>query len=184
MRMSADGHIVAHPTRENVFAVADVLSILQKRDWLTIDPSPEHLAFCERAAALLGPHAADPAGLAELLNLIFDYDAARILQSVEAHTVLARYGARDAIRQLALFLLDPTPFNSDRFKEVVTLLKDTLGLRGRDLFHPMRLALAGRAGEGELDRVILLLDEAAALPFAVPVKPALARILGFCSALD
>jgi hypothetical protein len=52
------------------------------------------------------------------------------------------------------------------------------------LFHPIRLALAGRAGEGELDRVILLLDEAAALPCSVPVKSARTRILEFCSALD
>jgi len=57
-------------------------------------------------------------------------------------------------------------------------------LRGRALFHPIRLALAGRAGEGELDRVILLLDEAASLSFAVPVKTARERILEFCSSLD
>ncbi len=98
--------------------------------------------------------------------------------------MLARYGARDVVRQIALFLLDPTPFNSDRFKELVTLLKGKLELRGRDLFHPLRLALAGRSGEGELDRVILLLDEGSALSFDVPVKSARTRILEFCSALD
>src|SRR5713226_7006179 len=38
--------------------------------------------------------------------------------------------------------------------------------------------------EGGLDRVILLLDEAAALPFAVPVKSVRTRILEFCAALD
>jgi hypothetical protein len=57
-------------------------------------------------------------------------------------------------------------------------------LRGRELFHPIRLALAGRAGEGELDRVILLLEEASSLPFAIPVKPARTRVLEFCAALD
>jgi hypothetical protein len=88
------------------------------------------------------------------------------------------------IRQLALFLLDPAPFNSERFKNLVTLLKETLPIRSRDLFHPIRLALAGRSGEGELDRVILLLDEAAPLPFEVPVKSARTRILEFCSALE
>jgi hypothetical protein len=63
-------------------------------------------------------------------------------------------------------------------------MKEGSDLRSRDLFHPIRLALAGRAGEGELDRVILLIDEAAALPFSVSVKTARARILEFCSALD
>jgi hypothetical protein len=115
---------------------------------------------------------------------VFHYDAAVALRTVEAHAVLARHGARDVIRHLALFLLDRVPLNSDRFKEVITLLKETLELRSRDLFHPIRLALAGRLGEGELDRVILLLDEAAALPFDVPVKSSRTRILEFCSTLD
>ena len=48
----------------------------------------------------------------------------------------------------------------------------------------LRLALAGRAGEGELDRVVLLLDGAARLPFAVKVKSARERMLEFCSQLD
>jgi len=43
---------------------------------------------------------------------------------------------------------------------------------GASCFIPMRLALAGRAGKENLNRVILLLDEAAALSFAAPVKSA------------
>jgi len=182
--MSSPDHIVEHPAPVNPFTAADVLSILQEQHWLITEPSPEHLNFCERAAALLGHFATDRIGLAELLRLVFIYDAAQILQTTDSHTVLSRYAARDVIRQLALFLLNPAPFTSDRFKEVVTQLKQSLEVRGRDLFHPIRLALAGRAGEGELDRVILLVDEAASLPFAVPIKSIRARILEFCSALD
>jgi Anticodon binding domain len=182
--MSSPGHLQPPFTRENLFTSNDVLSLLRENRWLSTDPSPEHLAFCERAAALLGPHATDLPALAALLQLVFDYNAARTLQSVEAHAVLARNGARDVIRQLALFLLDPAPFTSERFKDLVTFLKEALPIRSRHLFHPMRLALAGRSGEGELDRVILLLDEAAPLPFDTPVKSARTRILEFCSALD
>jgi hypothetical protein len=182
--MPSNDHIVERPSRVNPFTADDVLSILREQHWLTSDPSPEHLAFCERAASLLGHFAADRVGLVELLRLVFTYDAAQLLRSPEAHAVLSRYAARDVVRLLAPFLLDPAPFTSDRFKEVVAQLKEKLELRGRDLFHPIRLTLAGRAGEGELDRVILLVDEAAALPFAVPVKSIRARILEFCSALD
>jgi nondiscriminating glutamyl-tRNA synthetase len=81
-------------------------------------------------------------------------------------------------------LLEGGALNADRFKEIVTSLKEGLDIRGRELFHPIRLALAGRAGEGELDRVILLLDEAAVAAFAVAVKSARDRILEFCAALD
>ena len=182
--MASNDHIVEHPTRVNPFTADEELSILRQQNWLAGDASPEHLAFCERAASLLGHFATERVGLVELFRLVFTYDATQILQSPEAHAVLSRYAARDVVRLLALFLLDPAPFTSDRFKEVVTQLKEKLELRGRDLFHPIRLTLAGRAGEGELDRVILLVDEAAALPFATPVKSIRARILEFCSALD
>jgi hypothetical protein len=63
-------------------------------------------------------------------------------------------------------------------------MKANLDIRGRELFQTVRLSLAGRAGEGELDRVILLLDEAAAANFVTPVKSARTRIIEFCSALD
>jgi nondiscriminating glutamyl-tRNA synthetase len=133
---------------------------------------------------MLGGHATDCAALGDLLELVFQYDAREIISRVESHVVLSRYAARDVVRQVALLLLDGEPLTSERFKEIVTALKDGMGLRGRELFHPIRLALAGRGGGGELDRVILLLDEAAAVSFTMPVKSARARILEFCSALD
>jgi len=182
--MSTPEHIQPHPVRENPFHADDVLALLRENQWLLAEPSPEHLVFCERAAALLGHFAHDCIELSNLLRLVFVYDAAAVMLSTEAHAVLSRYAARDVVRHLALLLLDGGPFTSDRFKDVVTHLKETLEARGRDLFHPIRLALAGRAGEGELDRVILLVDEAAALPFAVPVKDVRTRILEFCAALE
>jgi nondiscriminating glutamyl-tRNA synthetase len=182
--MSSLGDVESRPSRENLFSGADVFGILREHEWLSTDPASEHLAFCERAAALLGPQANDGVELAGLLELVFLYNAGQILQTVEAHAVLSRYGARDVVRELVLFLLDPTPFNSGRFKEVIALMKENLDLRGRDLFHPVRLVLTGRVGDGELDRVILLLDEAAAIRFSAPVKSTRVRALEFCSVLD
>jgi nondiscriminating glutamyl-tRNA synthetase len=168
----------------NPFAGNDVAGILREQGWLVGEPSPEQLAWCEHAALILGTHAVDRSALRGLLSLVFHYDAAEILARVETHAVLSRYAARDVLRQLALLLLDATPLTSERFKEIITALKDGLDIRGRELFHPIRLALAGRAGEGELDRVILLLDEAAVLSFAVPAKPTRQRILEFCASMD
>jgi nondiscriminating glutamyl-tRNA synthetase len=168
----------------NLFTAGDVLAILRERGWLVGEPSPEQHGWCERAASMVGGHATDRGALADLLGLVFQYDAREIISRVESHVVLSRYAARDVLRQVALLLLDGAPLTSERFKEIVTALKDGMELRGRELFHPIRLALAGRAGEGELDRVILLLDEAAVLSFAVSVKSARVRILEFCSALD
>ena len=168
----------------NPFTKHDVAAILRERGWLSGEASPQQLTWCEHAAAILGTQAADRNALADLLSLIFHYDPREILECVESHVVLSRNAARDVVRQLAFHLLEPSPLDSDRFKEIVTALKEQLEVRGRELFHPIRLALTGRAGEGELDRVILLIDEAAQLPFAVPVKSAHERILEFCATLD
>jgi glutamyl/glutaminyl-tRNA synthetase len=172
------------PREANPFTAELVRQILANRGWLPDRVSPEHQAWCERAAALLGPQVANTEELERLLELVFHYDASGILSRVDAHATLSRRSAREVIRALAHALLRKTPLDSERLKEVVGELREQLDLRSRDLFQPIRLALAGRAGEGDLDRVILLLDEGAQLPWATPVKSARRRIVEFCSALD
>jgi nondiscriminating glutamyl-tRNA synthetase len=166
------------------FSADDVLEILRVRGWLGAEASAEQAAWCERAAALLGPKSADVGALQDLLSLVFHYQARELLATMDGHVVLSRYAARDVIRKLANLLLDPVPLTAERFNEFVEALKSVLDVRGRELFHPLRLALAGRSGEGELDRVVLLLDEAAAADFPAAVKSARTRIIEFCSALD
>jgi nondiscriminating glutamyl-tRNA synthetase len=176
---SADGSVAA----ANPFKGADVAAIVRAHGWIGAEASSEQTAWCEKAAAYLGGHAADRAELAELLGLVFRYDAREILTRVESHVVMTRYAARDVLRQVGPMLLEEGALTSDRFKVIVTALKEGMDLRGRELFHPIRLALAGRAGEGKLDRVILLLDEAA-MAFAGKVKTTRERVVEFCSVLD
>jgi hypothetical protein len=164
----------------NPFCAADVVDVLRARGLAEL--SAEQTAWCERAAFLLGPQVADRAGLADLLRLVFEYDAGRVLSDVEAHNVMARYAARDVIRMLARLVLDGGACTPGRFSEMVTVLKAELDIRGRELFQPLRLALAGRAGEGELDRVILLIDAAAGAGLAV--KTVRERMVEFCSVME
>jgi Anticodon binding domain len=169
----------------NKFTAGDVAGVLRERGWVSSSEiSADQGAWCERAAFLLGPQAADREALAGLLRLVFEYDAARAMASTEAHSVMTRYAARDVIRLLARLVLEGGPCTSERFKEIVTALKEALDLRGREVLHPLRLALVGRAGEGDLDRVILLVDAAAGMGFAVHVKSVRERMIEFCSALD
>lgn len=169
---------------ENHFTATDVAQVLRDRAWHTTELSPDQLAWCEHAATLLGPHSSDRAALESLLNLVFHYNAQEILSRPDSHAALSRYAARDALRQLASLLLEPAPLTSDTFRILIDKLKTRLDIRGRELFQTIRLSLAGRTGEGELDRVILLLDEAAPASFSTKVKSTRQRIIEFCSALD
>jgi hypothetical protein len=176
----------------NAFTARDVEEILREHGLLAPfvqGSAVEHRVaelstWIEHAAALLGPHASDRKVLADLLSLVFQYDASASLATPEAQDVMARVGSREVIRELANLILDGAPIDSERLRAIVEALKAATRYRSRELFHPIRLALAGRAGEGELDRVILLLDSAAALPFAAPVKGTRQRMLEFCAALE
>ncbi|HUJ41712.1 MAG TPA: hypothetical protein VLW54_14315 [Candidatus Acidoferrales bacterium] len=178
--------------RVSAFSPEDVQFIAVRRGWLpsgnaAADPDAA-VAACRgwmaEAAQLLGAFAADSAALETLLERIFDYDAREVLARPGNQAVMAREGARDVLRELASLVLDSAEVDSDRYKEIVAALKERTGRRGQELFHPVRLALAGSAGEGEFDRVILLLDSAARLVWHVPVKSCRRRLIEFCAAMD
>lgn len=171
------------------FLAADIEAILREQRWLPAEKSPEMQEWMRDAADSLGLQAARHSGneqrtaLRELLALIFSYDAARMLELTENQAVMAREGARDVIRELASRVLVEGELDSERLRKIIAELKAIFGSHGRKIFYPLRLALAGRAGDGELDRVILLLDRAARLPFIFPVKSTRQRMLEFCAAL-
>lgn len=172
----------------NPFLAADIEAILRGQGWLIAEITPEMQEWMRSAAELLGLQAARHSAerrtdLHELLALIFSYDAAKMLELKENQAVMAREGARDVIRELASRVLVGGEIDSERLRAIIAELKGIFGSHGRKIFYPLRLALAGRTGDGELDRVILLLDRAAKLPFHISVKSVRERMIEFCAAL-
>jgi len=178
----------------NPFTAGDVAAILRERGWLRreddaiatgcglyLEPA---MIWTAEAATLLGPQAENRDALARLLALIFEYDAHAVLASRDCQEVLGRDGARQVLRALATEILNGGPVDSNRLKEIVATIKAKVPYSNREIFHPLRVALTGRVGGGELDRVVLLLDRGARTEGLGPVKSARARILEFCAALD
>ena len=178
----------------NLFTADDVAAILRERRWLRHEGeagasagelgSESASAWMLEAATLLGPRAENRETLAGLLETVFQYDARATLATREGQEVLTREGARQIIRVLATEILKGGPVDSNRLKEIVATIKATLPYSSRDIFHPLRVALAGRVGGGELDRVVLLLDRAAQAEGLAAVKSVRTRILEFCAALN
>jgi glutamyl/glutaminyl-tRNA synthetase len=185
MTPNAPSEALQSNTTAKAFTAEDVAAILRESGWLgagaEVRDDSSLQEWLTRAAELLGPYSTNRSGL---LKLIFRYEASEILKEYESQAVLARSGAREVIRQLANLILDGGGVDSDRFKAIVEAMKAATPYRSRELFQPIRLALSGSSGAGELDRVILLLDGAAKLNFAVDVKSTRQRMLEFCAALD
>jgi hypothetical protein len=167
----------------NPFTAGDVAAILRERGWLRREGGAVANWLAE-AAALLGPRAENRESFAGLLALVFEYDAHAVLASRQCQEVLGRGGARQVLRALATEILAGGAVNSNRLKEIVAAIKARLPYSSREIFHPLRVALAGRVGGGELDRVVLLLDRAAQTEGLAPVKSIRTRILEFCTAVD
>jgi Anticodon binding domain len=167
----------------NPITVVDVAAILRARGWLR-EETEAAFRWMEEARAMLGPRVVNCNQLAALLGLIFEYDARAVLAVRASQEVVCRAGARQVLRALAADILSRGAVDSGCLKEIVNAVMAKVPYRSREIFLPLRVAVAGCAGDGALDRVILLIDRAAGTRGLAPVKSVRARILEFCATLD
>jgi glutamyl/glutaminyl-tRNA synthetase len=73
-------------------------------------------------------------------------------------------GARDAILALADELARAPRLDREGFRAAAARVRQRTGLKGRALFHPIRVALTGEAAGPELDLAVPAIDRGAELP--------------------
>ena len=98
------------------------------------------------------------------LAFLFDYDAGAALSAPAVLDEMRQTGARAVIDALAAELASAPRLDRDRFRAIANELKARTGQRGRALFHPIRVALTGRAEGPELDLAVPAIDRGAELP--------------------
>lgn len=115
--------------------------------------------------------------------VIFDYDApsalanpdnAEVLRSPKTGEVLAAFTSRIANESALL-----TP---ERFKAIVNEVKTETGVKGKELFHPIRIAVTGTHSGPEFDKLIPLIEEGSTLTLPVEVKNVKQRVAEFTQA--
>ena len=97
----------------------------------------------------------------------FDAEAARsdpqnaeVLANDATRSVLGEFGARVRTHNGAI-----TP---EEFKVWMNDIKAATGIKGKDLFHPVRIALTGAHSGPEFDKVIPLIEDGASLGLSIP----------------
>ena len=73
-------------------------------------------------------------------------------------------GPRAVVAALAEELATAPRLDRERFRAVANQVKVATGQKGKALFHPIRIALTGRAEGPELDLAIPAIDRGADLP--------------------
>jgi glutamyl-tRNA synthetase/nondiscriminating glutamyl-tRNA synthetase len=121
------------------------------------------------------------------LRLLFDYDAARALAEPGVRDEMAADGARAVTSALAEELAAAPRLDRQTFRAVANQIKTRTGQKAKALFHPIRVALTGRAEGPELDLAIPAIDRGAELPADAGVPKILGcreRAIAFVTALN
>jgi glutamyl/glutaminyl-tRNA synthetase len=90
---------------------------------------------------------------------IFDWDAARATALVRAEPDGVR-----AVQAFAGEIAPIGPLDRDAFRAAAARAREKTGLKGRTLFHPIRVAVTAAESGPELDLAIPAIDRGAALP--------------------
>jgi len=108
----------------------------------------------------------------------FDPDAAH--SEAENAAVLAADSARSVLGELAGRVRTYNgAITPEVFKVWINEIKAATGAKGKELYHPIRIALTGAHSGPEFDKVIPLIEEGAALGLAIPtVRDRIEQFIG------
>jgi nondiscriminating glutamyl-tRNA synthetase len=144
------------------------------------NPDERTRAWFGKVIALLGPSVNKLDELPERAALIFHYNAAEALRSPDNAEVLAAPKTSEVLAAFAQQVeADPAPLTPERFKQIMNEVKAKTGAKGKDLFHPIRVALTGSHSGPEFDKLIPILEEGAQLDLPLSVLSTRARLQVF-----
>ena len=117
------------------------------------------------------------------LRFLFEFDAAVSLTRDDVSSVLDESGARQVIAALP-DAIEGSLKDRESFRAMANRVKERTGLKGKALFHPIRVVLTGEGAGPELDLAVPAIERGAALPAGAGVAPVLGcrdRAVAFAS---
>jgi glutamyl-tRNA synthetase/nondiscriminating glutamyl-tRNA synthetase len=124
----------------------------------------------------------DAPHILEVGKLIFDYDAAATISCEETRHVAEDLAAREVLKALIPKALAEDTLTYERFREITKAVQTETGKKGKDLFHPIRVALTGEASGPELEKLVPIFEEGSRLPLTHHVKSCTQRLREFALA--
>jgi glutamyl-tRNA synthetase/nondiscriminating glutamyl-tRNA synthetase len=125
--------------------------------------------------------------LPERASMIFRYNAQAAVRGEETRHVVQDPGSREVlgafIPKVLAVSAEGGELSYERFREIVKSVQKETGKKGKDLFHPIRVALTGAVSGPELEKLIPIFEEGAKLTLAQPVKSVAQRLREFAEAM-
>jgi glutamyl-tRNA synthetase/nondiscriminating glutamyl-tRNA synthetase len=111
---------------------------------------------------------------------IFAFDPEAASANEENADLLAADSARTVLAEMAdRIRAHSGPVTPEAFKVWMNEVKAAAGVKGKELFHPVRVALTGSHSGPEFDKLIPLIEDGAALGLAIPsIRERIERFVG------
>ena len=144
------------------------------------DASDEVLLWFVKLVSLFAPYV-DHLGLLPAKAYFifgFDSDAARLVEQNAA--ILAADSARTVLGELASRVRAHSELvTPELFKTWMNEIKEATGVKGAELYHPVRIALTGAHSGPDFDKLLPLIEEGSTLHLGVPsVQERIERFVG------
>ncbi|MGC1784578.1 MAG: glutamate--tRNA ligase [Acidobacteriaceae bacterium] len=155
------------------------------RNWLPATPVEEIALWFLQVLALFVPAVDQLDQLPEKAAFLFQFDPAGAIAHPENSGILKSETAKVVLREFAARIAAlPAPVTPESFKAVMNEVKVASGAKGKELFHPVRIALTGAHSGPEFDKVVPLMETGSRLPLSTPIASVLERTQRFAAALS
>jgi glutamyl/glutaminyl-tRNA synthetase len=156
----------------NVKRLADLAVEHFRNAGVTMAPDARGLRFLESVLPIASSSVDRLNQVPARLSFLFDYSPDRTLADQQVLDEMRTPEALAVVRALAEELQSvPRLVDRDRFRSAANAVKAKTGQKSRMLFHPIRIALTGRAEGPELDLAIPGIDRGADLPRDAGIPP-------------
>jgi glutamyl-tRNA synthetase/nondiscriminating glutamyl-tRNA synthetase len=150
------------------------------RAGLVLAPDAPTREWLMRVIALLVPSVDKLDELPGRAALIFNFDGKAALASEENREMFHVEQSKNVVKAFAkLAGSDSQPLTAERFKAIMNEVKAATGAKGKDLFHPVRVALTGSHSGPEFDKLIPIIEQGSTLKLPHHVKSVRERVQEF-----
>lgn len=157
------------------FYTSETIALLESMDPpVHLDhPSPELIAqrkaWFAKLLALFLPYVDNLAQLPVKSAFIFGFDPDAAHAEAENAAALSAESARSVLSEFAARVRTSSGLvTAEEFKGWINEVKTATGAKGKELYHPIRIAITGSHSGPDFDRVIPLIEEGAALGLPIP----------------
>lgn len=155
---------------------------LARAGWISETAEPAVLRWIELVLGAVLKNLDQLSQLPRAVQLIFAYDAANVVTDDDTRHVAEDAASREVLKALIPKILAEKELTYERFRAIAKEVQKETGRKGKDLFHPIRVAVTGAVSGPELEKLIPIFEEGAKLPLAQHVKSTAERLREFAAA--